>query len=75
MQEGWICPKCGKVNAPWKDSCDCKKVETIPVFIPNYPYPIYPDYTPLLPYRNPWDGTIVVTSTGNTTTYEVKSKT
>ncbi len=21
--EGWVCPKCGKVNAPWKPSCDC----------------------------------------------------
>lgn len=23
MQYGWVCPKCGKVHAPWKDSCDC----------------------------------------------------
>lgn len=21
--KGWICPKCGKANAPWKSSCDC----------------------------------------------------
>ena len=20
---GWICPKCGKVLAPWKAECDC----------------------------------------------------
>lgn len=20
---GWICPKCGRANAPWKSSCDC----------------------------------------------------
>ena len=19
----WICPRCQKVNAPWKDSCSC----------------------------------------------------
>lgn len=21
--EGWICPRCQQVNAPWKSSCDC----------------------------------------------------
>lgn len=24
MKEGWICPRCGKVNAPFILSCDCK---------------------------------------------------
>lgn len=24
MKEGWICPRCGKVNAPFIGSCDCK---------------------------------------------------
>ena len=24
MKEGWICPRCGKVNAPFAMSCDCK---------------------------------------------------
>ena len=24
MKEGWICPRCGKVNAPFIVSCDCK---------------------------------------------------
>lgn len=23
MKEGWICPRCGKVNAPFMPSCDC----------------------------------------------------
>lgn len=24
MKEGWICSRCGKVNAPFAMSCDCK---------------------------------------------------
>lgn len=24
MKEGWICPRCGKVNAPFIDQCTCK---------------------------------------------------
>lgn len=23
MSEGWICPKCGKVLAPWMPECSC----------------------------------------------------
>ena len=22
-QEGWVCPKCGRVNAPWIATCPC----------------------------------------------------
>lgn len=22
-QNGWICPRCGKVNAPWMPACSC----------------------------------------------------
>lgn len=24
-QEGWICPRCGKVNAPWVMQCFCNR--------------------------------------------------
>ena len=27
-QQGWICPKCGRVNAPWLPTCGC----TTPTF-------------------------------------------
>lgn len=25
---GWICPRCGRVNAPWIDHCDCNDYVT-----------------------------------------------
>lgn len=37
MQYGWVCPKCGKVNAPWKDSCNCHL--NTPYTPPNTPTP------------------------------------
>lgn len=24
MNEGWVCPRCGRVNAPFTPYCDCK---------------------------------------------------
>lgn len=29
MKEGWICPRCGKVNGPFIGSCDCKPDEMV----------------------------------------------
>lgn len=29
MKEGWVCPRCGKVNAPFIGWCDCKP-DTVP---------------------------------------------
>jgi len=42
MQEGWKCPVCGKVNAPWKESCGCD-THRMP-WITDYPvYPLGDD--------------------------------
>ena len=27
-QQGWICPKCGRVNAPWLPICGCVSSQT-----------------------------------------------
>ena len=27
MEEGWLCPRCGRVNAPFIAFCNCKKEE------------------------------------------------
>jgi len=45
--EGWVCPKCGKSNAPWVASCSCTRY--------YQPYPYYPFYPtqPQLPYEYP----------------------
>lgn len=32
-QEGWVCPRCDKVNAPWVDHCDCSN--TVTVIVPD----------------------------------------
>ncbi len=29
MKEGWVCPRCGKVNAPFVGWCDCKSNEVV----------------------------------------------
>lgn len=26
--QGWICPKCGRVNAPWVMACPCSETKT-----------------------------------------------
>ena len=30
MTYGWVCPVCGKVNAPWTSQCTCKGKLPVP---------------------------------------------
>ena len=36
-QQGWICPKCGRVNAPWMPTCGCVSSQTTGTAIDNFP--------------------------------------
>ena len=38
---GWACPRCGRINAPWKSTCDCSG---------GYYYPTWYPWD----YREPW---------------------
>lgn len=35
-QEGWICPRCGKVNAPWVMQCSCNRNIALPKVEASY---------------------------------------
>lgn len=39
--EGWICPRCGRVNAPWLPYCSCDNI-TVDINTTGTPYRIYP---------------------------------
>lgn len=39
-EQGWECPRCGRINAPWKSQCNCSRN--------NYQTVIYK------PYDNEW---------------------
>lgn len=28
MSEGWLCPRCGKINAPFVTQCNCMKEQS-----------------------------------------------
>lgn len=27
VQQGWLCPRCGRINAPWLPACDCTPMD------------------------------------------------
>ena len=31
---GWACPRCGRINAPWKSQCDCLSGNWYPTWYP-----------------------------------------
>ena len=31
---GWACPRCGRINAPWKSQCDCLGGNWYPTWYP-----------------------------------------
>ena len=38
--KGWVCPRCGRVNAPWVSQCNCGgnvfiKINTLPTTTPS----------------------------------------
>ena len=52
MKEGWLCPRCKKVNAPWVSQCTCteyyEKITTNTPIVGDQPftYPNGPNWTP-----------------------------
>lgn len=39
MKEGWLCPKCGRVNAPFVAECPCFREHVIQKIAPRMSYP------------------------------------
>ncbi len=52
MREGWKCPRCERINAPWLSHCDCRAGKlSMPILIPWRPSiwePLPLDVTPTL---------------------------
>ena len=62
-RQPWICPRCGRVNAPHIDQCSCTppvRINPLPVFPTPYPcQPYCPPYTPYSPNVWPWSPTTI----------------
>jgi len=41
--QGWQCPQCGRVYAPWVRECS-----TLHVRVPPWPRPVTPDHVPTI---------------------------
>lgn len=50
MSNGWVCPKCGRVYAPFKQ--ECTHCNNSPIITPKIPKEFPP---PCGPYRDPID--------------------
>lgn len=44
-EQGWECPRCGRINAPWVRSCDCSNNYTITWANNDNTKPWWHDYT------------------------------
>ena len=69
IQYGWVCPKCGRVNAPWKDHCDCTEYGNDYKWWKWWEWPCYPlDYPDY-----PWTDNPIPCDINGTTTSDVNS--
>jgi len=50
---GWVCPSCGRGNAPWKSTCDCVTEWQWPLTPSEYDYPGH-WVPPTYPYWQRW---------------------
>lgn len=50
QQTGWICPLCGKANAPWVPQCHCNSPSCPAPQYPYGPWQVPPDHPVPQPY-------------------------